>query len=105
MFTWQSTAAPGIYAYTIDSNGALTRVPGSPYKAKPKYFVAVDPTGKFAYFVNSTTHNMSGYSIGAGGSLTALSGSPFKAGLNPLSIAISPSFLRIENVDNKAFYV
>jgi hypothetical protein len=65
--------------------------------------VAVDPTGKFAYVVNSQiVFGVSGYSIGSNGALTPVPGSPFATGSAPHSIAITPlvpfatSFAKLE---------
>ncbi len=52
--------------------------------------MAVDPTGKFAYLANNVNNNVSAYSIGANGVLTPVPGSPFAAGLEPISVAITP---------------
>jgi 6-phosphogluconolactonase len=83
-----------ISAYTMDSStGALTAVAGSPFPAglNPQ-FVAIDPTGKFAYAANEESSNVSAYAINATtGALTAIPGSPFSALWRPSSIAVDPS--------------
>src|SRR5260370_925717 len=86
-----NTFSNNVSAYSIGANGALTRVPGSPFAAGifPNS-VAVDPTGKFVYVANDVSNNVSAYSIDADGALTQLSGSPFAGGQNPWSVAVDP---------------
>ena len=53
-------------AYSIDSNGTLTPVPGSPFGEDPAVgpvSVAVDSKAKFAYVANSGSHNITVFSI------------------------------------------
>jgi DNA-binding beta-propeller fold protein YncE len=82
-----------ISGYTIDSTrGALTPVTGSPFKdgkegSNPTPG-AVDFTGKFAYFPNNSTGNVSAYAITASGALRKVQGSPFDAGTYPARMAI-----------------
>ena len=96
-----------VSAYSIDSNGALKAVPGSPFATGiTPTSVAVDPTSKFAYVANEGTFgvpsNVSAYSIGSNGALTPVPGSPFAAGFIPSSVAITPlvpfasSFAKLE---------
>jgi 6-phosphogluconolactonase (cycloisomerase 2 family) len=83
-----------VAAYRIDVNtGALSEVPGSPFAARIwPLFVAVDPSGKFAYAANRGSDNVSAYTINAStGALTEVAGSPFAAGRFPESIRIDPS--------------
>jgi len=83
-----------ISAYAMDSStGALTAVAGSPFTAGSNpQFVAIDPTGKFAYAANEGSSNVSAYAINATtGALTAIPGSPFSALWRPSSIAFDPS--------------
>jgi DNA-binding beta-propeller fold protein YncE len=99
-----SSGTNGVSALSIGSNGALTPVPGSPFTTGGgPTSVAVDPTGKFAYVVNSQiVFGVSGYSIGSNGALTPVPGSPFATGSAPHSIAITPlvpfatSFAKLE---------
>jgi 6-phosphogluconolactonase len=79
-----------ISAYTMDSStGALTAVAGSPFPAGSNpQFVAIDPTGKFAYAANEESSNVSAYAINAAtGALNPIAGSPIPAGTRPTSIA------------------
>jgi 6-phosphogluconolactonase len=87
-----------VSAYTIDgTTGALSPVSGSPFAAGSfPVSVAVDPSGKFAYVVNSGSNlgfrNVSAYTIdGTTGALSPVSGSPFAAGSFPVSVAVDPS--------------
>jgi len=87
-----------VYAFAINiATGALTAVAGSPFDAEwGPNFVAVDPSGKFAYVGNSSSFyfsdNVSAFSINARtGALKAVASSPFAAYSWPNSIAVDPS--------------
>jgi 6-phosphogluconolactonase (cycloisomerase 2 family) len=79
-----------ISAYLIGSDGALTPIRGSPFRAGTEpVSIAVDPTGRFAYVANKFTHDISGYQIDENGVLTPVADSPFPAGSGPDCVAIS----------------
>jgi 6-phosphogluconolactonase len=81
-------------AYSIDSNGTLTPVPGSPFgedRAVGPVSVAVDSKAKFAYVANSASDNITVFSIGSNGVLTPVPGSPFATGYSPYSVAVDPA--------------
>ena len=79
-----NSESANVSAYSISSNGALTRVPGSPFSAGVgPISVAVDPTSKFAYVANFGSNSVSAYGIGPNGALTPIPGSPFAAGVSP----------------------
>ena len=84
-----------VSGYTIHATtGALTDIPGSPFPADglTPIFVAVDPTGKFAYVANLYGGRISGYTINATtGALTAIPGSPFATAGAPQSLAVDPT--------------
>jgi len=77
----------GVSSFSIDATkGALARAPGSPFaKGSSDGFgttsIAVDPSDKFAYVLNSFSNTVSAYSIDADGALE-LTGSPLAAGQN-----------------------
>jgi len=79
----------GIFAFTIDSTGALTRVAGSPFTIPGQTVSNSQPagivdTGKFVYAGLSATGQIAAFSIvSATGALTPVPGSPFAAGNNP----------------------
>src|ERR1700678_2223122 len=80
-----------VSAYSVDANGALTAVPGSPFSTGTQpTSVAVDPTGTFVYVVNGGDSTVSAYSIGTNGTLTTVPGSPFAAGLGPYAVTVEP---------------
>src|SRR4029077_20610378 len=91
-FAYVANADSGnISAYSIDSNGSMTPVPGSPFTAGVEPFsVSVDCMAKFAYATNFSGNNVSAYRIGSDGALRALPGSPFETGVAPISIAVDP---------------
>jgi 6-phosphogluconolactonase (cycloisomerase 2 family) len=80
--------------YSVNaSNGSLTSISGSPVVtgAVPNY-VAVTPSGTFAYVSNSGSNSVSAYAINnATGALTAIAGSPFVAGTTPGGLLVDPS--------------
>jgi DNA-binding beta-propeller fold protein YncE len=81
-----------VSAYSINSNGGLTPVPGSPFAAgNGPFSVAVDPLGKFVYVANIFANNVSAYSISSDGALTPVPGSPFATGVLPASVVVDPS--------------
>jgi 6-phosphogluconolactonase (cycloisomerase 2 family) len=52
----------------------------------------VDPSGKFAYVVNSQSNSVSAFTIDlASGALTEVAGSPFAAGTGPNSLTVDQS--------------
>src|SRR6516225_5280075 len=91
-FAYVANADSGdISAYSIDSNGSLTPVPGSPFAAGIEPFsVSVDFIARFAYATNFSGSNVSAYRISSNGALTPVSGSPFETGAGPISVAADP---------------
>ncbi|HVO58311.1 MAG TPA: beta-propeller fold lactonase family protein, partial [Dongiaceae bacterium] len=84
-----------ISAFTINGDGSLTAVTGSPFStgvgSGPEY-IAVEATGKFLYVSNANDNTISALTIGSGGALgAAVAGSPFSTGATPVGIAIDPS--------------
>ena len=95
-----------IVAYSVDSTGGLTVIPGSAQDnygiwnvpagqyatgATPESII-VDPSGKFAYVGNEGTDNISAFAINAvTGVLTPVVGTPFAAGAAPTSVGIVSS--------------
>jgi len=85
-----------VAAFSIDSSGVLTAVPGSPFAAgNGPFSVAVDQSGKYLYTANSFDNTVSGFDIDAGtGALTPVTGSPFATGAVggfPFALAKDPS--------------
>ncbi len=82
------TGTNGVRSLSINKNGTLTEVAGSPYAtglgAKA---VLIDKTGAYAYVANSAAGNISAFTLSATGTLTALAGSPFTTGTSPFSLA------------------
>jgi len=74
-----------VSAYSINDDGALTTVAGSPAGSNP-LSVTMDPTGKFVYVANNNSNDVSVCSINADGALTAIAGATIAAGTNPNSI-------------------
>jgi 6-phosphogluconolactonase (cycloisomerase 2 family) len=87
-----NTGSKNISGYTINSNGALTEItgsPGSPFPAGTNpYSVTVDPSGKFAYVANMGDNTISGYTIASNGALIPIPESPFSTGMAPSSVTV-----------------
>ncbi|HEX8872745.1 MAG TPA: beta-propeller fold lactonase family protein [Candidatus Acidoferrum sp.] len=96
-----------VSAFAIGTGGALSAL-GSPTPitgATPPSFlfnVAVDPSGKFLYVLDTPlgTGHLYGFNIGAGGAIgTPLAGSPYATDSSPTGIAIDPTG-KLVAVDN-----
>ena len=81
------SAINSISEFSIDSTGALTELPDSPFGQASNFSnpvaVLVDPSGKYLYVSNENSSNLSGYTIGSDGGLTALSQTSFTTGSQP----------------------
>jgi YVTN family beta-propeller protein len=75
----------------VGSNGALSPVSGSPWKAgvKPSA-LATDPTSRFLYATDFASNQLIGYTIQSGGVLDFLINGPFKTGNEPSAVTIDP---------------
>lgn len=91
-FLFVGEAGSGIRVLSINSNGSLTEVAGSPFASQlgPRSIV-VDPTNSYVYVANSTANVITGYSLGDTGTLTPLSTSPFSAGVGPYAMSLDPT--------------
>ncbi|MGB7603259.1 MAG: beta-propeller fold lactonase family protein, partial [Candidatus Sulfotelmatobacter sp.] len=87
------STAGAVQYYTINANGTLTSGGSTPAGVAPIY-LAIDPTGPYAYVSSSKGAEVFGYSINSTtGALTALAQSPFSTGAGslPQFITIDPS--------------
>jgi 6-phosphogluconolactonase len=72
------TGVNAVRMLSINSNGGLTELSGSPVKTGlGPSSVMVDATGAYVYVTNRTDGTISGFTLTAAGSLTPLSGSPY----------------------------
>jgi hypothetical protein len=84
-----------ISGYSIGGNvggpGSLATLQGSPYAAgTAPSSIAVDPTGRFAFVVNSGSGTIAVYAIDqTSGALSEVAGSPYVTGALPSAVAIS----------------
>ena len=82
------TGGNGVRVLTINPDGTLNEVAGSPYPtglgAKS---VVVDKTGAYVYVANSTINTISGFSLSSTGTLAPLAGSPYGTGSGPQALA------------------
>jgi 6-phosphogluconolactonase len=79
-----------VSGYSIDANGGLTPVAGSPFPAGVSpAAITVDPSGVFVYVTDYDLNNISAFSISSTGSLNPVPGSPFgPTGFEPSSIVV-----------------
>lgn len=82
-----------IFAYSFDSTGVLSQIPGTPFTVGSQPIAAiVDPSGKYLYSADFGGNDISAFTIdGSSGALTAIGGSPFAASPNPDNLAINAS--------------
>jgi 6-phosphogluconolactonase (cycloisomerase 2 family) len=83
----------------VNTTGALTAVPGSPFPAgiNPQAMV-VDSVFSDLYVANAGSNNVSGYSIDSGtGALTPMLPATFATGKNPTSIVMGGRFVFVAN--------
>jgi 6-phosphogluconolactonase len=85
-------------AFTIEANGALTPVAGSPFVTGTYPLgIAIDPAGKVLYTANNGDGTISAFNINPNtGALAELSGSPFSAGKGGGGLARGPFDLSME---------
>ena len=94
----------GVLAFTIDSRGRLSPVPGSPFPVPdPSFLTSSQPygivdTGSFVYVALSASDRIAAFSVDSGtGALTPVPGSPFAAGSVPANFALAGNFLYVVN--------
>ncbi|HZQ96465.1 MAG TPA: beta-propeller fold lactonase family protein [Candidatus Sulfotelmatobacter sp.] len=83
-----------ISEFTINADGSLTPLPGSPLgeTGTGPLALLIENSGKYLYVVNNQSPgNLLAYSIGGDGSLTLASNSQFSTGAQPSVIASDPS--------------
>jgi 6-phosphogluconolactonase (cycloisomerase 2 family) len=94
-----------VLAFAIDSAGALSPVPGSPFVIASANVVDLNSepygildTGSFVYVALSNTNQVAAFSVDSEtGGLTHVPGSPFAAGNAPSFFAIAKNFLYAVN--------
>jgi 6-phosphogluconolactonase len=81
-----------ISEFTINADGSLTQLAGSPLGTQYAGPVAlqIDKSGAYMYVANQASSNVTGYSIGSDGALTGLTTSPFGTAANPWSLGTDP---------------
>jgi 6-phosphogluconolactonase (cycloisomerase 2 family) len=77
--------------YTVGAAGALGAAGSISVVGTGPQFVAVEPSGKYAYVANSSNNTVSQYAIGATGGLTALTPATVMGGQFPIAVQIHPS--------------
>jgi 6-phosphogluconolactonase (cycloisomerase 2 family) len=81
-----------IYAFSVDSTGAITAVAGSPFAPTTNGApIAISRDSKFLYSVDSATGKLSAFVIGSDGSLTDVPGAPFATPQTPVRLVAHPT--------------
>jgi len=92
---YTANAAPdnSISEFTINPDGSLTELSGSPIGETFSGPIAllIDNTGQYLYVANETSNNLAAYGVGSDGGLTLLTNSPFTTGSHPSFITSDPS--------------
>ena len=84
----------GIWGFTIDSNCALTPVPGSPFATPANSSpAAITVNWTTVYVALSGLNEIAAYSVNESGALVPVPGSPFAAGRGPASLLAYNTFL------------
>lgn len=93
-FLFVSNAYSGdVSSFSIDSNGNLTAVPGSPFPAGGTTFYGISLANlrcDFLFAGNGDAAEIFAFQIGTDGRLTTVSGSPFPVPSQPNSMKVSP---------------
>ncbi len=85
-----------ISAFAVNSSGALTTVPGSPFLAgTTPVAIASDPTDRYVYVTDLTVNQLLAFGTASNGSLTALNNGPFATGAYPDAVTVDPRGLYI----------
>ncbi|HWB81924.1 MAG TPA: hypothetical protein VG755_43475, partial [Nannocystaceae bacterium] len=98
------TVPNSISAYSVDADGLLTEIPGSPFPTGGNsnfnhHPDAIVSCGAYLYAANSASGSISGFFVEANGSLTAIAGSPF-ALASVVGLACSDGYLFATTFDD-----
>jgi 6-phosphogluconolactonase (cycloisomerase 2 family) len=88
-----NTADNTISEFTINADGSLTQITGSPLgeSYSSPTGLLIDNSGKYLYVANQGSSNVAAYSIGSDGGLTLLTNSPFGTAAQPTVLATDSS--------------
>jgi len=92
LYTANAVPDNSISEFTINSDGSLSVVQGSPIgeSFSGPICVLVDQSGKFLFVANEGSNNIGAYAVGSDGGLTLLTNSPFSAATEPNFITSDP---------------
>ena len=85
-----SFGSNGILAFSINSDGSLSPIPGAFTTGEAPWGIAISPNGANLYVTNYSSNNVSAFSINSDGTLSPIPGT-FTTGSYPMGIAISPN--------------
>ena len=93
---------PTVSVFSVGPGGALTKLPGSPFRTGASPSVAFSPSGALLATANYGDNTVSVFSVGTGDALTQVAGSPFTAGNDsgPASLVFSPSGALLATANN-----
>lgn len=83
---------PGIFAYSLGPDGALSPVAGSPFGKELAFDLALTPDGRFLYAASPFFNEVARYAVNGDGTLTPLGATPF-AGASYLATSPDGRFL------------
>jgi hypothetical protein len=86
------TNAGKIAVFTMNADGSLTAVPGSPFLAGNGPATIVEDNQNHVFVLNGTDHTVSAFNLASNGVLTAI-GSPVPVGTATAGMALGPSQL------------
>src|SRR5262249_57736517 len=93
------SAGNQIFAFSIQSSGALTPVAGSPFAAGTQpVSVAVDSTGTLLYSANEGSNDVSAFKISSG-ALSPVAGSPFPTAGSGVVTPSQPVFVTVDTTN------
>ncbi len=89
-----SITSGSVWAYAVDTTGALTAVPGSPFLVNfYAQSVTIEPSGRYLYVADNGIPAIQGFAIDTStGALTPLADSPYPvpSTVNPIAAAMDP---------------
>jgi 6-phosphogluconolactonase (cycloisomerase 2 family) len=89
-FLYVTSTGGTVNSYNVDQTTGLLTASGSVATGSTSRWVRVDPSGKYAFTVNSGTNDMYTYSIDQTTGVLSQVGSPLIVGTDPRSLSITP---------------
>jgi len=97
-----NAVSDNVSAFTINTDGTLTTIPGSPFPTANGPTLGLQPNGMAInragarlFVANFNSNDVSVYDIASNGALTHVPGSPFAVAANPLAVDIDSANSRL----------